>query len=83
MVPNGLSLCRIHHGAYDQFLLGISPDLRVEVNEAVLEDVDGPMLRHGLQDMHGAQIRLPRKRSHHPDRDRLRWKYDRFHDQVG
>lgn len=83
MVTNGLSLCRIHHGAYDQFLIGINPDLRVEVNEAILEEVDGPMLRHGLQEMHGASIKLPRKRAQHPDRDRLAWKYERFRDQVG
>ncbi|MEX1178410.1 MAG: HNH endonuclease [Nitriliruptor sp.] len=81
-VTNGLSLCRIHHGAYDQFLLGIDPDLRVEVNGAILGEVDGPMLRHGLQDMHGASIRLPRKRAHHPDRERLAWKYERFRAQV-
>lgn len=83
VVPNGLSLCRIHHGAYDQFLLGISPDLRVEVNEDVLNEIDGPMLQHGLQDMHGSTIRLPTKRSHQPDRERLAWKYERFREQAG
>lgn len=31
VVPNGLSLCRIHHAAYDQNLLGVRPDLVVEV----------------------------------------------------
>lgn len=78
VVSNGLSLCRIHHGAYDQFLLGITPDLEVEVNDAVLTEIDGPMLRHGLQEMHGATITLPRQRRHHPDRHGLAWKYDRF-----
>lgn len=78
VVTNGLSLCRIHHGAYDQFLLGITPDLKIEVNEVVLNEVDGPMLRHGLQEMHGATITLPRQRRHHPSRDGLAWKYDRF-----
>lgn len=83
VVTNGLSLCRIHHGAYDQFLIGISPDLRVDVNEDVLHEIDGPMLKHGLQEMHDASIRLPRKRSQYPDRDRLAWKYDLFREQVG
>jgi putative restriction endonuclease len=83
VVTNGLSLCRIHHGAYDQFLLGISPELRIEVNERILDEVDGPMLRHGLQEMHGLQIALPRKRLHHPERDRLAWKYDRFRSAAG
>lgn len=31
VVPNGLSLCKIHHAAYDVNLLGVRPDLRVEV----------------------------------------------------
>jgi putative restriction endonuclease len=83
VVPNGLSLCRIHHGAYDQLLLGITPDLRVEVNQAVLDEIDGPMLRHGLQEMHGETITLPRHRREHPARERLAWKYDIFRERAG
>ncbi len=82
VVTNGLSLCRIHHGAYDQFLLGIDPNLRIEVNQEVLEEIDGPMLRHGLQEMHGHQILTPRHQRDLPDRDRLAWKYDRFRDRI-
>jgi putative restriction endonuclease len=82
VVTNGLSLCRIHHGAYDQFLLGISPAHRIEVNEKVLAEVDGPMLRHGLQEMHGLEIVLPRKRQQHPEPERLAWKYERFQDSA-
>lgn len=82
-MTNGLTLCRIHHGAYDQYLLGISPDLRVHINGDVLEEVDGPMLRHGLQDMHDTIIRLPRHRRDHPSRDGLAWKYERFLAEVG
>ena len=29
--PNGLALCKIHHAAYDQNMLGITPDYRVEI----------------------------------------------------
>jgi putative restriction endonuclease len=82
VVNNGLSLCRIHHGAYDQFLLGISPAHRIEVNEKVLAEVDGPMLRHGLQEMHGLEIALPKKRQHRPEPERLAWKYERFQDSA-
>jgi putative restriction endonuclease len=81
VVTNGLSLCRIHHGAYDQYLLGITPDLQVEINRDVLDEIDGPMLRHGLQDMHGATISLPRHRRDHPSRDGLALKYDQFRDR--
>ena len=81
IVPNGLALCRIHHGAYDQYLIGIRPDLSVEVAEDVLEEVDGPMLQHGLKEIAGQSIRLPRSRPLHPDPIRLEWKYERFQAQ--
>ncbi len=71
-------MCRIHHGAYDRFLLGITPDLQVEINEEILIEIDGPMLQYGLQEMHGKQIGLPRHRKDQPDRERIAWKYDRF-----
>lgn len=78
VVTNGLAMCRIHHGAYDQFLLGITPDLQVEINEEILIEIDGPMLQYGLQQMHGTRIGLPRHRKDRPDRERIAWKYDRF-----
>jgi putative restriction endonuclease len=78
VVSNGLALCRIHHGAYDQFLLGVTPDLRIDVNQRILDEIDGPMLRHGLQEMHGEMIELPNDERLHPERDRLAWKYERF-----
>ena len=43
-VSNGLSLCSIHHRAFDQHLVGISPEYRVHVSERLLLDEDGPML---------------------------------------
>ena len=43
-ISNGLSLCSIHHRAFDHHLVGISPDYRVEVSRRLLEDEDGPML---------------------------------------
>lgn len=49
IVENGLSLCKIHHAAYDANLLGISPDYIVHINRALMDEIDGPMLRHGLQ----------------------------------
>jgi putative restriction endonuclease len=60
-VPNGLSLCRIHHGAYDLGILGIAPDYRVHIRHDVLHEKDGPMLLHGIQQMDGAKLVLPRK----------------------
>lgn len=77
-IPNGLSLCRIHHGAYDTNILGITPDYRVEIRGDILEEVDGPMLRHGLQEMNGQQIHLPRSAKLRPDPEYLDWRYARF-----
>lgn len=82
VIPNGLSMCRIHHGAYDQYLIGIRPDFRVEVALDVLDEVDGPMLRHGLQEIEGMRIHLPRGRRARPAAERLEWKYERFRAAV-
>jgi hypothetical protein len=43
-VSNGLSLCVIHHRAFDQKLVGVSPEYVVHVSRRLLEDEDGPML---------------------------------------
>jgi hypothetical protein len=59
VVPNGLAMCKIHDAAYDTNIIGIRPDHVVEVRQDVLTEIDGPMLRHGLQEMHGARILLP------------------------
>jgi putative restriction endonuclease len=78
IISNGLSLCKIHHAAYDRNLMGISPDYRVEINRSLLEEVDGPMLKHGLQEMHGTSIVLPMRRSERPDPGRLATRFDDF-----
>lgn len=75
---NGLSLCKIHHAAYDQNLMGIRPDHVVEINRDLLEERDGPMLRYGLQQMHGSTITLPRRKIEHPDTNALAWRYEQF-----
>ena len=78
IVANGLSLCKIHHAAYDAQLLGISADYQIAINRAVLEEIGGPMLRHGLQDMHGQALVLPVARRDRPDQGRLASRWDDF-----
>lgn len=78
MVPNGLALCKIHHAAYDRGILGVRPDYVVEVRADVLLEVDGPMLRHGIQDVHGWRLELPMHPSDRPDRDLLAQRYAAF-----
>ncbi|MHB8438212.1 MAG: HNH endonuclease [Acidimicrobiales bacterium] len=78
VVPNGLSLCKIHHAAYDVDLLGVRPDLIVEVAPRLLRESDGPMLTHGLQSMQGTQLVVPRDRLAQPDKERLEIRYRQF-----
>lgn len=77
-VSNGLALCKIHHAAYDQNILGVRPDLVIQVRTDILEEVDGPMLRHGLQDMHGVRLALPSRRGDRPDQQALEERYETF-----
>ncbi|WP_148615526.1 HNH endonuclease [Nocardioides rubriscoriae] len=78
IITNGLSLCKIHHAAYDQNLLGITPDFRVKINSSLLDEIDGPMLRHGLQEMNGRELWLPKAASDRPDIQRIAFRYDQF-----
>ncbi len=79
IVRNGLALCKIHHAAFDARILGISPDSQIQIRSDLLTEIDGPMLRHGLQELHGKPLAaIPRARNERPDRDRLAWAYQRF-----
>lgn len=78
VVTNGLSLCKIHHAAYDRMLLGITPDYEVRINQRLLDEIDGPMLRHGLQEMHRRPLTLPRQRLDRPDPERLALRFEGF-----
>jgi putative restriction endonuclease len=76
-VRNGLSLCAIHHRAFDQDLCGVSPDYVVHVSGRLLEDDDGPMLDL-LKGFHQAPIHLPRRKIDLPDQERLDARFERF-----
>lgn len=78
LVENGLSLCKIHHAAYDANLLGISPDYIVQINEDLMNEADGPMLLHGLQEMDGRTLTLPKRRVDRPSKDRLAERFEEF-----
>jgi putative restriction endonuclease len=76
VVSNGLALCKIHHAAFDTNILGIRPDRVVEMRDDVLEEIDGPMLRYGLQQLHGGVIKVPRRPEHQPDPESLEERYE-------
>lgn len=78
IVQNGVPLSKIHHAAFDANLLGIDPDYRIHVSEALLSMNDGPMFEYGLKAMAGQLIKLPNRGQDYPDRDRLAARFERF-----
>ncbi|TDD80863.1 HNH endonuclease [Actinomadura darangshiensis] len=77
-VSNGLALCKIHHSAYDENILGVRPNLTVHVRSDILQEVDGPMLKHGLQEMDGVTLTLPKRRVDRPNREAIEQRYELF-----
>jgi len=78
VVSNGLAMCKIHHAAFDHNLMGIRPDLVVEVRPDILAERDGPMLRHGIQELHGRTLLTPRRQEWRPSTDALDQRYTAF-----
>ena len=78
IVPNGLALCKLHHAAFDRHFLGIRPDLVIEVRRDIMDEADGPMLRHGLQGFDGARIHAPRAVGLRPAEDFLAERFELF-----
>lgn len=78
VVPNGIALCKLHHAAFDRFFLSVRPDYAIEIRRDVLQESDGPMLRHGLQGMHGQLIQLPTRTALRPSPDLLAARHRRF-----
>jgi putative restriction endonuclease len=78
VLPNGLSLCKLHHAAFDTHVIGIRPDYVVEVRADVLKESDGPMLQHGLQGMDRRRLILPLRAAQRPDPNFLDERYKLF-----
>jgi putative restriction endonuclease len=76
---NALALCAIRHLAFDRNVLGIDPRGVVHIDDQLLREVDGPMLRIGsLQGFHGEPIVVPRRPADRPDPERLESRFQRF-----
>ncbi len=72
-----LSLCSIHHRAFDEDLVGVSPDYEVRVHPRLLDEDDGPML-DVLKHAHRTSIVLPQRTRLRPDRELLAVRFERF-----
>ena len=75
---NGISLCKLHHAAFDNFFLGIRPDYIVEIRHDVLNESDGPMLKHGLQGLHHSRIVVPNQKDLRPAPELLIRRWEKF-----
>ena len=81
-VDNGISLCKIHHASYDNELIGISPDYIVHVRQDLLTEVDGPMLKHGIQEMNKKSLFLPMPDKNKPNKDALDSRFQNFREKL-
>jgi putative restriction endonuclease len=78
IVSNGLSLCKIHHAAYDRDYFSIRPDYHIVVRPEIMRERDGPMLKAGLQQIEETKLVLPRSISDRPDPQRLQKRFEQF-----
>lgn len=79
-ITNGLSLCKIHHTAYDIIIVGIDADYTVHIRQDIMNESDGPMLEHGIKEMDKIKLWVPPGHGEKPDPARLEV---RFRDFIG
>ena len=77
-VDNGLSLCKLHHAAFDRFMFAVTPDYIIEVRQDILHEKDGPILQHGFKNLHRSNLILPTKEIHWPNKNFLEQRYEKF-----
>ncbi len=77
-VNNGLALCKIHHAAFDQHIIGVTSDYQIKVREDVLREQDGPMLRYGIQELQDQKLNLPNSKKAWPKQEFLDRRYQNF-----
>lgn len=78
VIENGLSLCKIHHSAFDNNFIGINPDYIIKVQPELLSETDGPMLQYGIQYLNNRSLILPSDRKEWPDKARLEIRFSEF-----
>lgn len=75
-VQNGLSLCSLHHGAYDRGIIRIKPDYTIRVEEEWVSS-DDSFAQYALSAFEGRSILLPTEPAHRPNPEFLSWRYVR------
>ncbi len=69
-VRNGISLCKLHHWAFDRYLISIDRSYKVIVSELMTEKGPTEWL---LKSMHGKDILLPEQKALYPAQSALTW----------
>jgi putative restriction endonuclease len=81
--PTGLTLCKIHHAAFDVNILGIDQDYTIHVRRDIMDEQDGPMLRYGLQGFAGSKLLvIPDRKDQQPGRDLLALRFVAFREAL-
>jgi putative restriction endonuclease len=75
-VQNGLSLCALHHAAYDRDILRIDPECRIKVEHSWIKFSDR-FAQVSLSEFDGKPIQLPKHAEHRPDRVFLEARFNR------
>lgn len=78
IIPNGISLCSLHHATYDQNIVGITPDFTIQIREDILKEHDGPTLRYAIQALQGTTLATPKDNALKPNKDFLAVRYEQF-----
>jgi putative restriction endonuclease len=78
VIRNGLALCKLHHAAFDSFLLTVTPDYFIRIRQDILDEEDGPVLQYALKELEQSRILLPRNPENWPNREALEWRYTKF-----
>lgn len=78
VVPNGLALCRLHHGVFDTDLMGVRPDGVIELSPSLRDMRDGPTLEQAVKPFDGQRLHLPSHAGDRPEWWRLEERYERF-----
>lgn len=69
-VRNGISLCPLHHWAFDEGLISLTDNYQVIVSETLSEKVDS---EGAIKKLHRKNILLPDLTEHNPAREAMAW----------
>ncbi len=68
---------RLHHRAYDSYLIGITSEFKIVVGRRIKEQSDIPILST-LKKLDGGSLMLPKELQLQPNKDRLAERFNEF-----